>query len=337
MDRYSQAGVDLDLAATVKAGLRGIVQKSTRPEVLGAIGGFGGLFRPTFSAYREPVLVASIDGVGTKLKVAALANRHQGVGEDLVHHCVNDILTTGGEPLFFLDYVGTSRLDPDSFRDILHGMSRACRRIGCALLGGETAQMPGMYHDDEYDLVGAIVGVVDRRALLPREEMEEGDLLIGLRSSGLHTNGYSLARKVLFEEGNLSLAARIPGCRLSLAEELLRVHRCYLPELRRLRRLRLPLQGIAHITGGGLPENLPRILPKRLDARIEIKSWRIPPLFRFLTKVGQISQEESYRVFNMGIGMVLVASAVHGEKIAHAINGRIIGRLVPGKGRVLLC
>jgi phosphoribosylformylglycinamidine cyclo-ligase len=337
MDRYSQAGVDLDLAATVKAGLRGIVRKSTRPEVLGAIGGFGGLFRPTFSAYREPVLVASIDGVGTKLKVAALANRHQGVGEDLVHHCVNDILTTGGEPLFFLDYVGTSRLDPESFRDILRGMARACRRIGCALLGGETAQMPGMYRDDEYDLVGAIVGVVDRQALLPREEMEEGDLLIGLRSSGLHTNGYSLARKVLFEEENLALAARIPGCRLSLGEELLRVHRCYLPELRRLRQLRLPLQGIAHITGGGLPENLPRILPKRLDARIEIKSWRIPPLFRFLTKAGQISQEESYRVFNMGIGMVLVASADHGQQIAHAVNGRIIGRLVPGKGRVLLC
>ncbi|MDD4932984.1 MAG: phosphoribosylformylglycinamidine cyclo-ligase [Methylacidiphilaceae bacterium] len=337
MNRYSEAGVDLDLAATVKAGLRGIVRKSTRPEVLGAIGGFGGLFRPTLSAYREPILVASIDGVGTKLKVAALANRHQGVGEDLVHHCVNDIATTGAEPLFFLDYVGTSRLDPVNFRDILRGMARACRRVGCALLGGETAQMPGMYRDDEYDLVGAMIGVVDRQALLPKKEIEAGDLLIGLRSTGLHTNGYSLARKVLFEEENLSLGMRIPGCRLTLGEELLRVHRCYLPELRRLRQLRLPLQGIAHITGGGLPENLPRILPKRLDARIEIQSWRVPSLFRFLTKVGQISREESYRVFNMGIGMVLVASAVHAERIAQAVNGRIIGRLVPGKGRVLLC
>ncbi|WP_018291855.1 phosphoribosylformylglycinamidine cyclo-ligase [Verrucomicrobium sp. 3C] len=337
MDRYSEAGVDLDLAATVKADLRDIVRKSTRPEVLGAIGGFGGLFRPALSAYREPVLVASIDGVGTKLKVAALAGHHQGVGEDLVHHCVNDIATTGAEPLFFLDYVGTSRLDPESFRDVLRGMARACRRVGCALLGGETAQMPGIYHDDEYDLVGAIVGVADRHALLPKKEIKVGNLLIGLSSTGLHTNGYSLARKVLFEEENLSLATRIPGCRLTLGEELLRVHRCYLPELRRLRQLHLPLQGIAHITGGGLPENLPRILPKRLDARIETKSWRVPPLFRFLTKAGQISQEESYRVFNMGIGMVLVASADHGQQIARAVNGRIIGTLVPGQGRVLLC
>ncbi|MGD9896112.1 MAG: phosphoribosylformylglycinamidine cyclo-ligase [Candidatus Methylacidiphilaceae bacterium] len=337
MDRYSEAGVDLDLAATVKAGLRGIVRKSTRPEVLGTIGGFGGLFRPEFSGYREPVLVASIDGVGTKLKVAALANRHRGVGEDLVHHCVNDIATTGAEPLFFLDYVGTSRLDPDSFRDILRGMARACRRAGCALLGGETAQMPGMYRDDEYDLVGVIVGVVDRQAMLPRSGMVPGDLLIGLRSSGLHTNGYSLARKILFEEQKLSLETRIPGCSLSLGEELLRVHRCYLPELRRLRQLGLPLKAIAHITGGGLPENLPRILPKRLDARIELRSWRVPPLFRFLTKVGEISEKESYRIFNMGIGMILVASAAHGERIAHAVKGRIVGVLESGKGHVHLC
>ncbi|QSR85066.1 phosphoribosylformylglycinamidine cyclo-ligase [Methylacidimicrobium sp. B4] len=335
MDRYSQAGVDLDLAASVKAGLRGIARKSARPEVLGAIGGFGGLFRPVLSAFREPVLVASIDGVGTKLKVAALAHRHQGVGEDLVHHCVNDIATTGAEPLFFLDYVGTSRLDPSCFHSILRGMARACRRTGCALLGGETAQMPGMYRDDEYDLVGAIVGIVDRQALLPSVGMRVGDLLIGLRSCGLHTNGYSLARKILFEEQNLSLDARIPGCPLPLGEELLRVHRSYLPELRRLRRLELPVKGIAHITGGGLLENLPRILPKRLDAQIDVGSWRVPPLFRFLTKVGKLSPEESYRVFNMGIGMVLIASADCGERIAQATDGRIIGKLVSGEGRVL--
>ena len=337
MDRYSEAGVDLKLAATVKAGLRGIVQKSTRPEVLGAIGGFGGLFRPDFSAFREPVLVGSIDGVGTKLKVAALANRHEGVGEDLVHHCVNDIATTGAEPLFFLDYVGTSRLDPSSFRDILRGMARACRRVGCALLGGETAQMPGMYRDDEYDLVGVIVGVVDRAAILPSGGMRAGDLLIGLRSTGLHTNGYSLARKILFEEQKLSLDARIPGCSLPLWEELLRVHRCYLPELRRIRNLSLPIKGIAHITGGGLPENLPRILPKRLDARIEREAWRIPPLFRYLVQVGKISAEESYRVFNMGIGMVLIASEDYGARVAQAVNGRVIGKLARGNGRVLLC
>ncbi|VVM05447.1 phosphoribosylformylglycinamidine cyclo-ligase [Methylacidimicrobium cyclopophantes] len=337
MDRYSEAGVDLDLAATVKAGLRGLARKSRRPEVLGAIGGFGGLFRPMFSGYREPVLVASIDGVGTKLKVAVLANRHQGVGEDLVHHCVNDIATTGAVPLFFLDYVGTSRLDPNSFRQILRGMARACRRVGCALLGGETAQMPGMYRDDEYDLVGVIVGVVDRQALLPKKSMRAGDLLIGLRSNGLHTNGYSLARKILFEEQHLSLETRIPGCPRPLGEELLRVHRCYLPELQRLRQHPLPIKGIAHITGGGLLENLPRILPKGLDARIELKSWRVPALFRFLSDLGHISQEESYRVFNMGIGMVLVVSADHGERAADLVHGRIIGRLVPGKRRVLLC
>ncbi|CAB4243509.1 Phosphoribosylformylglycinamidine cyclo-ligase [Methylacidimicrobium sp. AP8] len=337
MDRYSEAGVDLDLAASVKARLRGLVRSTRRPEVIGAIGGFGGLFRPDFHAFREPILVASIDGVGTKLKIAALARRHQGVGEDVVHHCVNDIATTGAEPLFFLDYVGTSRLDPTSFHDILRGMARACRRTGCALLGGETAQLPGMYRDGEYDLVGAIVGVVDRSALLPRAGMRAGDLLVGLRSSGLHTNGYSLARKILFEEQNLTLDSRIPGCPLSLGDELLRVHRSYLPELRRLRRLELPVKGIAHITGGGLPENLPRILPKRLDAQIKIGSWRIPPLFRFLTKVGKLSQEESYRVFNMGIGMVLVAAADCAERVAQAVGGRIIGKLVPGEGRVLLC
>jgi phosphoribosylformylglycinamidine cyclo-ligase len=332
---YARAGVDVDLGNKVKAGLGAILKKAHRPEVLGKIGGFGGLFSASFPGMRDPVLVASIDGVGTKIKVAVLMNRHDTIGEDLVNHCVNDIAVMGAEPLFFLDYMASERLEPHRFRELVTGMTRGCKKAGCALIGGETAQMPGIYHGNDYDLVGTIVGVVDRAKIIDGSTIRAGDVVIGLPSSGLHTNGYSLAREILFNQLNLRLTATADGMRSPLGAELLKVHTLYLPHIRKVRE-KLTIKGMAHITGGGLIDNIPRVLPEGLDAEIQLGSWTVPPLFRVLANAARIDNAELHQVFNMGIGMVLIVSAKDAPLAVKLGHGKVIGHIVKGSRQVVL-
>jgi phosphoribosylformylglycinamidine cyclo-ligase len=327
---YARAGVDVDLGNLVKRRIQARVKSTHGPEVLGKIGGFGGLFAPDFSGMREPVLVASVDGVGTKLKVAFAMNRHDTVGADLVNHCVNDIAVLGARPLFFLDYIGAESWEPRVFDQLLTGFTKACRAAGCALIGGETAQMPGMYRKGEYDLAGCIVGVVDRARLIDGSRIKPGDIVLGLPSNGLHTNGYSLARKILFEQLRLKTNSRIPGLKHSLGDELLQVHRNYQPLLAKLRHG--VIHGLAHITGGGLIDNLPRVLPANCDAAIETKSWRVPPIFEFLAEKGKVDREEMFQVFNMGIGMVAIVAAKDAGQVARNLKAKPIGRITKGKG-----
>ncbi len=333
---YAAAGVDVDLGNQVKKGLQALVRSTHGPSVLGGIGGFGGLFRPDFRGMKDPVLVSSIDGVGTKLKLAFALNRHDTVGQDLVNHCVNDIAVTGARPLFFLDYLGAGSLDPATFQQILKGFAKACRAAGCALIGGETAQMPGMYHPGEYDLAGCIVGVVDRAKILDGTRIRPGDAVLGLPSSGLHTNGYSLVRKVLFEKMKLTPQSLIPGTKVTVGEELLKVHRNYQPLM-----ASLPagmLKGAAHITGGGLIDNPPRVLPADCDAEIDTRAWKRHPMLDLIQEQGKIDPLEMYQVFNMGVGMVLFVAGKDAEKAIRLTRARRIGRIVPGDGqsRILL-
>ncbi|MEI8310026.1 MAG: phosphoribosylformylglycinamidine cyclo-ligase [Verrucomicrobiota bacterium] len=331
---YAAAGVDVDLGNRVKRGIQDLAASTHGPEVLGKIGGFGGLFRPDFKGMKEPVLVSSVDGVGTKLKIAFATGRHDTVGQDLVNHCINDIAVIGARPLFFLDYIGGEELDPVVFRQILKGFAKACRAGGCALIGGETAQMPGMYHPGEYDLAGTIVGVVDRPKLLDGSKIRPGDVLVGLRGNGLHTNGYSLARKVLLDKLRLPLDKPAQGLKNTLASELLRVHPNYQPLM-----ASLPpgmLRGAAHITGGGLLDNLPRVLPDGCRALINSRSWRVPMLFELIQHGGQVPEKEMYQVFNMGIGMVLIVSAAQAEKAVRLTNGIVIGSVVKGPKDVVI-
>ena len=332
---YARAGVDVDLGNKVKAGLPALVKSANRPEVLGKVGGFGGLFSAKFPKMREPVLVASIDGVGTKLKVAVLMNRHDTIGEDLVNHCVTDIAVLGAEPLFFLDYMASERLEPGRFRQIVTGMVRGCKNAGCALIGGETAQMPGIYHGADYDLVGTIVGVVDRAKIIDGKSIRPGDAVIGLPSSGLHTNGYSLAREILFNQLGCRLEAHTGGLRNPLGVELLRTHTLYLPLIRKVR-AQLTIKGIAHITGGGLMDNIPRVLPAKVDAEIQLGAWPIPPLFKLLASAAKIENEELHQVFNMGIGMVLIVAVKDAAQTVKLSGGKIIGQIVKGNGLVIL-
>ena len=333
---YARAGVDVDLGNRVKAGLPKLLQTAHRAEVLGKIGGFGGLFRASFPGLREPVLVGSIDGVGTKIKVAVLLDRHETIGEDLVNHCVNDIAVLGAEPLFFLDYMASERLDPLRFRELISGMIRGCRKAGCALIGGETAQMPGIYHGADYDLVGTIIGVVDRKKIIDGTTIRPGDVIIGLPSSGLHTNGYSLAREILFNQLGCRLDVQTDGMRGTLGEELLRTHTLYLPQIRKVRAAGVHLKGIAHITGGGLIDNLPRVLPEGTGAEIELGSWTPSALFQLLASAARIENEELYQVFNMGIGMTFVVSPKDVAATLKLTRGKIIGRIVKGERRVQL-
>jgi len=331
---YAAAGVDVDLGNAVKSRIHDRVKVTHGPEVLGKIGGFGGLFRANFKGMKDPVLVSSVDGVGTKLKLAFAMNRHDTVGQDLVNHCVNDIAVVGARPLFFLDYIGAERLEPLVFEQLIKGFTKACKEAGCALIGGETAQLPGMYQRGEYDLAGTIVGVVDRAKALDGRRIKTGDVIIGLPSSGLHTNGYTLARAVLFDQMGLNLKSRLPGVPKPLGEELLRVHRNYQPLL-----AALPdglVKGLAHITGGGLLDNLPRVLPKTTDAVIDTKSWKLPALFQHIQDGGKVDRTEMYQVFNMGIGMTLVVAAADREKALRLTKGRVIGRIEKGSGIVRL-
>jgi phosphoribosylformylglycinamidine cyclo-ligase len=305
MTTYKDAGVDIDAQDQALERIKQMVRATYTDSVLSDQGAFGGLYRMPSRGIKEPILVASADGVGTKLKVAFLSGRHDTVGRDVVHHCINDILVQGARPLFFLDYLATGRLDPEVVADVIGGVAGACADHGVALLGGETAEMPGFYVDGEYDLAGFIVGVVDRRRILDGSRVEAGDILVGLPSSGLHTNGYSLARTVFFETMGLEHDDRVPELGRTVADELLAVHRCYLepvwPLLEKDR-----LHALAHITGGGLTDNLPRVLPEGLRAVVKVGTWEIPPVFRVLAEVGDVPEHDMWRTFNLGVGMVLV-------------------------------
>jgi phosphoribosylformylglycinamidine cyclo-ligase len=332
---YRDTGVDLDAGDRAKEGLRDLLASTRDENTLSELGAFGGLYRvpPGMS---EPVLVSSADGVGTKLKVAFAADRHDTVGHCLVNHCVNDILVQGARPLFFLDYVAAGAMDERVVHEIVRGVADGCRENRCALLGGETAQMPGFYADDEYDLAGFIVGVVERDALVDGSSVRAGDVLVGLASDGLHTNGYTLARRIVFDTMGLSVHDELAGTGRSAADALLAVHRSYLDALERPLRDRI-VRGLAHITGGGVPGNLPRVLPAGLGAVVRRSSWSVPPLFRTLQRGGDVSTQEMDRVFNMGIGMIAVVDRAQAATVVDAaastgIEAWIIGSVEPGHG-----
>jgi len=328
---YAAAGVNIDVAAKAKALIVKQARTTHRPEVLSGVGFFGGLFE--FKGYKQPVLVSSVDGVGTKLKIAIALGKHDTVGVDLVNHCVNDILTCGAEPLFFLDYIAMGKLVPEQVEDIATGIAQACRDVRCVLIGGETAEMPGLYSGADYDLVGFIIGVVEKDKIINGRTIEVGDAVVGLPSSGLHTNGYSLVRKI-FGLGQMS--KNYPELGQRLGEELLEPHRCYYNALKPLLSL---VKGMAHITGGGLIDNIPRVLPEGLAVHLDRKSWAVPPIFKLIQDKGNVDQGEMFRVFNMGIGMVLICAPDNvSGLIGQLSQARVIGEVVQqaGKKRVTI-
>jgi len=334
---YREAGVDRGAAEEAKGRIKVLARGTFNPAVLSEIGSFGGMFRPDFSRYDEPVLVASTDGVGTKIKVAIAAGVHDSVGYDLVAHCVNDILVQGAIPLFFLDYIALGQMDAAKVEQIVTGFTRGCAEFGCPLIGGETAEMPGTYAPDDYDLAGFLVGVVDRKKSLPGM-VREGDVLLGLPSTGLHTNGYSLARKVLFDTMGLRVDERVPELGATVGQALLAPHRAYLGALEPLLE-RGKVRALSHLTGGGFPGNIPRVLPDGLGARIRRGSWDVPALFRLIQKGGGVSDDEMFRTFNMGIGMVVVVGPEDLHEVEHSLERRgetsfVIGSLVRGAGVV---
>ncbi|MCS6817309.1 MAG: phosphoribosylformylglycinamidine cyclo-ligase [Blastocatellia bacterium] len=337
---YREAGVDIEAARTAKEAIKQLARTTFTPEVLMDIGGFGALFRADLSAYRDPVLVSSVDGVGTKLKVAALAGRHDSVGYDIVAHCVNDILVHGARPLFFLDYIAMGKLVPDVVTQIVEGIVRGCLESGCALVGGETAEMPGVYAPGEYDLVGFIVGVVERERLLDGRRIEPGDVVLGLPSLGLHTNGYSLARKLFFEVAGWTLDTYVEELGGTVGDELLKPHRNYLPVLISLVERGL-VKGLVHITGGGFLENIPRLLPEGCAVEIQEGGWPILPVFRLLQRLGNIEPQEMYRTFNMGIGMMAIVAAEDVLTVLDDLRrreepGYVIGRVTAGARDVVI-
>ncbi len=339
---YARAGVDIDLGNKVKATLPELLAATHRKEVLGKVGGFGGLFALDTSKYRQPVLVSSVDGVGTKLKIAFAMDRHDTIGQDLVNHCVNDIAVLGAEPLFFLDYLGTGKLQPKVFTEIIKGFAKACAENRCALIGGETAQMPGFYQAGEYDVSGTIVGVVEKSRMLDGKSIRPGDAVIGIASSGLHTNGYSLARKILFEIMKLKPSSRVPELSGTVGNELLKVHVSYGPLVQKLLKKFNPgtariIKGLAHITGGGFVDNIPRVLPRDCDVVIRKRSWEQLPIFEIFERNGGVPESELYQVFNMGIGMTVVVNSARAEAACSAIKAAghkawIIGEVVKGRG-----
>ena len=336
---YAAAGVDIDAAHQAMKGVAALVRSTATADTLSELGSFGGLYRVPRDAKR-PVLVASTDGVGTKLKVAFTTGRHDTVGEDLVNHCVNDILVQGARPLFFLDYVGVGRLEPGVVEALVEGVARGCRNNGCALLGGETAEMPDMYQPGEYDLAGTIVGLVEEDRVLDGRAIRPGDALIGLASTGLHTNGYSLARRIVFDRMGLSPDDPFPEEDGSVADVLLRVHKSYLESLYPLIQAGR-VRGLAHITGGGLVDNVPRILPEGVDARFDLRSWTVPPVFRVLQREGGVEQGEMFRAFNMGVGMVAAVAAEDADAVVRELSAAgerawIAGEAVPGERKVVL-
>jgi phosphoribosylformylglycinamidine cyclo-ligase len=335
---YADAGVNISSGDATKQRIKMQARKTFNKNVLSEIGGFGGLFNLDTTKYPDPVLVSSCDGVGTKLKVAFELGVHHTVGADLVNHCVNDIAVQGAEPLFFLDYLATGKLEGSVVEKVVTGLAEACKANGCALIGGETAQMPGFYADGEYDLAGTIVGVVNRDKIITGANIQVGDVLFGLPSTGLHTNGYSLARKLLFETAGYGADKYVTALKDKVGASLMKTHRSYLPILRKLTAGGV-VTGMAHITGGGITENLPRILQKGLSAQVEMHSWEVPPLFTHLQELGNVEQDEMMRTFNMGIGMIVVVSAdqvKRAKAILNRANERfhVIGRIAKGERRV---
>jgi phosphoribosylformylglycinamidine cyclo-ligase len=336
---YADAGVDIDRANRTKKRIKYLAHKTFTRGVLGEIGGFGGLFSVDKEKYADPVLVSSVDGVGTKLRVAFEMNVHQTVGADLVNHCVNDIAVQGAAPLFFMDYLATGRLDPEIAEKVVEGLAEACKHNGCALIGGETAEMPGFYPDGEYDLAGFIVGVVEREKVITGKAVEIGDVIVGLSSNGLHTNGYSLARKLLFEVAHYTPESYVNELKGKVGNELLRTHRSYWPVIKKLIAAEC-VSAMAHITGGGITENLPRVLPRGVAAIIELGSWPVQPIFDHLQTLGNVPQDEMLRTFNMGLGMLLVIPSAKFKK-AQVVLDKLgekpytVGRVVKGDRKVM--
>jgi phosphoribosylformylglycinamidine cyclo-ligase len=336
---YKASGVDIDAGNETVRRIKALARSTFTAGVLSEIGSFGGLFRLETAGWKDPILVSSADGVGTKLKLAFMMNRHRTIGVDLVNHCVNDILVQGARPLFFLDYLATGRLQPDIAEQVVDGLARACRDNGCALLGGETAEMPGFYADGEYDLAGFIVGVVDGERLVDGRSIAKGDVLIGLPSSGLHTNGYSLARRIAFDHLGLTADARVPELGGAVGDVLLTPHRSYLHAVYPLV-AKGAIKGMAHITGGGITDNLPRILPTGTAAQIERAGWEVPPVFQWLQRSGDVADDEMLRTFNMGIGFILVCPPALAETVIDDLRTRhespvVIGEIVRGTPSVV--
>ena len=336
---YADSGVDIERANRTKQRIKYLAHKTFNRGVLSDIGGFGGLFAVDKKKYPDPVLVSSVDGVGTKLKLAFEMKLHHTVGADLVNHCVNDIAVQGAAPMFFMDYFATGRLQPEVIEKVIVGIADACKQNGCALIGGETAQMPGFYDDGEYDLAGFIVGVVDRDKIVTGKDVKPGDVLIGLPSTGLHTNGYSLARKLFFTTARYTPESYVNEIKGKVGAELMKVHKSYWPIVRRMIEAEA-VTAMAHITGGGITENLPRVLPKNCSAIVEINSWPVLPIFEHLQAIGNVSQEEMLRTFNMGVGMVLIIPAAKFKKVQTILDrcsekGYTIGRIVKGDRKVI--
>jgi phosphoribosylformylglycinamidine cyclo-ligase len=338
---YKQAGVDIEAGNEVVRRIRDMARGTFTAGVLSEIGSFGGLFRLDAAGVADPVLVASADGVGTKLRVAFRAGVHRTIGIDLVNHCVNDILVQGAQPLFFLDYLATGRLEPDVAVQVVEGLSAACRENGCALLGGETAEMPGFYADGEYDVAGFIVGAVPRDRLIDGRNIRAGDALVGLPSSGLHTNGYSLARRIVFDIARLEVDSRIPELGVPIGSALLEPHRSYLPLIRPLLSSGTGIiKGMAHITGGGITDNLPRILPNGTGAVIDRSAWQVPPIFQWLQRTGNVPTTDMLRTFNMGIGLIIACENGDADRVIETLAAAgepaavRLGRVVAGQRTV---
>lgn len=335
---YKKAGVDIDEGERFVRIISPMARKTFRPEVLTDIGSFSGLFRPDLKKYKEPVLVSGTDGVGTKLRIAFMTDRHNTVGIDLVAMCVNDVLTSGAEPLFFLDYFATGRLRAEKASEVIRGIVRGCKEAGCALIGGETAEMPGFYKEGEYDLSGFAVGIVDRKKIVDGSRIKPGDLIIGIASNGLHSNGFSLVRRIIFDIKKMKVDTFVPDLGSTIGEELLKPTKIYVKAFRCLDD-KVKVKGMAHITGGGITGNLPRILPKDLHADIKIGVWSVPRIFRFIEKTGNISRDEMLRTFNMGIGFIIVVSRKLADQAVSLLNqsgyaALIIGSVEKGGGYV---
>lgn len=335
---YKASGVDISAGNETVRRIRALARATFTEGVLSEIGSFGGLFRLETTAWKDPILVSSADGVGTKLKIAFKTGSHRTIGVDLVNHCVNDILVQGARPLFFLDYLATGRLQPEVAEQVVEGLARACRDNGCALIGGETAEMPGFYADGEYDLAGFIVGIVESELLIDGRSIAAGDVIVGLPSSGLHTNGYSLARRIVFDHLGLAPEARVEELGGAIGDILLTPHRSYLHAVYPLV-AKGAIKGMAHITGGGLTENVPRILPPGTTARIDRSLWTVPPVFNWLQRRGEVSDEEMFRTFNMGIGLAIVCTPALVETVLADLRARheepvVIGEIVRGERRV---
>ncbi len=321
---YKSAGVDIKAGEDSVNRIKPLVKETFNKNVLSQIGGFGGLYQVDLSTWKEPVLVSSADGVGTKLVIANMAGVYNTVGQDLVNHCVNDIFVQGAIPQYFLDYVGVGKLNPKVMEEIIWGFAKACKENEMALIGGEMAEMPGIYAEDDFDLAGTIVGMVEKKNIITGDKIQKGDLILGLPSTGLHTNGYSLARKILFEKMNLKVDSLLPQVNESLADAMLKIHKSYLPILKEWAKPDL-IHGMAHITGGGIPGNLSRVIPDNMTAEINCKAWDIPAIFQLLVENGNIAQDESYRAFNMGIGMIVVVAPDLAQTIKEKTSAIEIG------------